>query len=76
MTWRIVSVEATRVMPSRCASCVASVLLPTPVVPPMRTIKRPLELGQLLPLAEAGDRCAPSASPRAVAGDASSVATG
>ena len=36
MTWRTMSVEATRVMKSRCATSVASVLLPTPVAPPMR----------------------------------------
>ena len=36
-TWRITSVAITRVMPSRAASIVASVDLPTPVVPPIIT---------------------------------------
>ena len=36
MTWRTVSVETTREMPRRWAIWVASVLLPTPVVPPTR----------------------------------------
>ena len=36
-TWRITSVAITRLIPSRPASMVASVDLPTPVVPPIRT---------------------------------------
>ena len=35
-TSRMASVEITRVMPSRAASCVATVDLPTPVAPPRR----------------------------------------
>ncbi len=38
MVWRTMSVLITRVMPRRCASSVASVLLPTPVAPPMSTM--------------------------------------
>ncbi len=37
-TWRITSVAITRVMPSRWASIVASVDLPTPAAPPIITI--------------------------------------
>ena len=36
ITSRIASVATTRTMPSRAASCVAIVDLPTPVVPPIR----------------------------------------
>ncbi len=36
-TSRIVSVEAMRVIPSRCASCVATADLPTPGAPPTST---------------------------------------
>ena len=36
MTSRIASVATTRTMPSRAASCVAIVDLPTPVAPPIR----------------------------------------
>ena len=38
IVWRTMSVPMTRVMPRRCASSVARVLLPTPVAPPMSTM--------------------------------------
>ena len=35
---RTMSVEVTRLIPSRCATSVATVDLPVPVAPPMRTM--------------------------------------
>ena len=55
MVCRTMSVPMTRVMPMRCASCVARVLLPTPVAPPMRMMSGVSQAAQLLPLAEALD---------------------
>ena len=37
IVWRTKSVEVTRVMPSRCATSVATVDLPVPVAPPTST---------------------------------------
>ena len=38
IVWRMKSVDATRVIPSRCATSAASVDLPVPVEPPIRTM--------------------------------------
>ena len=38
IVWRTKSVEVTRVMPKRYASSVATVDLPVPVAPPMKTM--------------------------------------
>ena len=40
--------------PSRPASCVATVDLPTPVTPPSSTTQRPLQVAHVPPLAKAG----------------------
>ena len=58
---RMKSVEATRVIPSRCATSAATVDLPVPVEPPISTIDRHVELLQVR-RAAAGGR--PRARPR------------
>ena len=45
MTSRMESVDEIRVMPSRWATSVAIVDLPTPVVPPIRTMSGLVERG-------------------------------
>ena len=52
-TWRTWSVAITCANPSRPASCVATVDLPTPVTPPSSTTQRPLQVAHVPPLAKA-----------------------
>ena len=44
IVWRTKSVDVTRVIPSRCATSVATVDLPVPVAPPMSTTIGSVEL--------------------------------
>ena len=55
IVWRTKSVEVTRVMPSRCATSVATVDLPVPVAPPTRSTMGQIELAQRLEAAEQAD---------------------
>ena len=56
IVWRMKSVDATRVMPSRCATSAATVDLPVPVEPPIKHDDRHVERLQVGEPAQAADR--------------------